>query len=220
MIVIATHNGKNNIEKLLTNLEELEIDDDVCIVDTGSSDKEHLEFLDEIKDINKFNLKLQIYHTQYRGFDSGAYIYAINNLVSDRYYFLHDSMIIKTIDYFKEIDKKLKPGIVVCLITFQSNFFANGEQTSFCISNFGTSVYNKGIFGPIFSILYEDAQKIDKSLLVYPYDKMTQMAMERGWSIIFEKYNLKIESLEGEKDDDKLYNDKYLYFTKFFPYRL
>ena len=45
------------------------------------------------------------------------------------------------------------------------------------------------------------------------------MAMERGWSIIFKKYNFTIKPIEGEKDD-RLFNDKYKTFTKEFPYRL
>jgi len=218
MIVISTNNGKKFLENLLRSLSDINSKIDVSIIDTQSTDEDSLTYLENLRNNNPFEFNIKVYTTPYRGFDSGAYIYAINNIVSDKFYFLQDSITIKSIDFFNEIDKKLKPGVVVPLITFQSNFYANGEQTNFCSSNFGTYIYDKGIFGPMFSILYEDCQKIDKSLLVYPYNKMTQMAMERGWSIIFEKYNFTIDPLEGEKDD-RIFNDEHLYFIKYFPYR-
>lgn len=219
MIVISTNNGESNLKKLLSSLNEIKINKPVSIIDTQSSDDNSLKYLDNISKNNPFDFEINFYQTPYRGFDTGAYIYAINNLVTGTFYFLQDSMVIKSEDYFKEIDRKIKPGVVVPLITFQSDFYANHEQTDFCISNFGTHQYEKGVFGPIFSILYEDCQKIDKSFLVYPHNKMTQMAMERGWSIIFDKYNFILDPLEGEKDDYKLFNDGYIYFSKNFPYR-
>ena len=219
MIVIATNNGKNYILNILSDLERIGIKEEISIIDTQSSDNSFL-FIKEIIDEKKFNLNISLYQTPYKGFDTGAYIYAINNFITDRFYFLQDSIRIKNKNFFLEIDKKIKTGTVIPIITFQENFYANHQQINFCINNFETSNYKKGIFGPMFSILYDDVKKIDKKLLVYPYDKNTQMAMERGWSIIFDKYNFNIEPLEGEKNDEKINNDSYYYFSKIFPYRL
>ena len=219
MIIIATNNGKNYIENLLSDLENLKTKEKISIIDTQSSDDSY-NFLNNIIEKRKFDLSIKLLQTPYRGFDSGAYIYAINNLISDKFYFLQDSIRIKNKNFFKEIDKKLSLNNIVCLITFQSNFYANYEQMKFCTDNFESIDYNKGIFGPMFAISYDDIKKIDKKFLIYPHDKNTQMAMERGWSIIFDKYNFSIDSLEGEKDDEKLFNDKYKYFSKLFPYRL
>jgi hypothetical protein len=219
MIVIATHNGKEYLKRLLSNLESFNLDKEIAIIDTMSSDKESLDFLYEITNKNLYNLNIKIHKTEYRGFDSGAYIYAINNLSAERFYFLQDSIIIKDREFFDITDNILESGVVTTFISFPSNFY-NTEQYNYCSSTFGTTDYDTGIFGPMFSILNEDIQKIDKSLLVYPKNKEQQMAMERGWSIIFKKYNFTIKPIEGEKDDDRLFNNKYKTFTKEFPYRL
>jgi len=48
---------------------------------------------------------------------------------------------------------------------------------------------------------------------------MLQMGMERGWSVLFEKYGLRLDSLEGSYDFDKLINDQYSQFRKIINYR-
>ena len=72
----------------------------------------------------------------------------------------------------------------------------------------------------MFCISYSDLQKLDSNLLIYPINKEQQNAMERCWSIIFKKYNLTIDSLEGEHNDFKINNDRYQFFTKIKPNRL
>jgi GT2 family glycosyltransferase len=104
MIVIATHNGKEHLKKLLSNLESFKLDKEISIIDTMSSNKESLDFLDEISTKNIYNLNINIYKTEYRGFDTGAYIYAINNLIAERFYFLQDSIIIKDRELFDITD--------------------------------------------------------------------------------------------------------------------
>jgi hypothetical protein len=220
MIIIATNNGKRNLIELLENLNELDLSCKVCIIDTGSTDQESLDFLNELDDVNNYNFEIEIYQTPYKGYDTGAYIYAINNIESDRYYFIQDSLRIKSKDFFNLIDDKLKPGVVVPLITFSSNLYDYQEQIEFCIKNFGSFEFEKGIFGPIFSILSEDVQKIDKKYLVYPTNKSLQMGMERGWAVIFGKYNFEIDPLEGDYDYNKLMTDQYKHFKKVLQYRL
>lgn len=220
MIVIATNNGKQYLQELLSDFENIKIEDEISIIDTQSTDKDSLNFLEELKTNSIYNLKINVHQTQYRGFDSGAYIYAINNIESDVFYFMQDSIRIKSIEYFNEIKRKLKVGTVVCLISFPSNFFDSHEQRDFCNTNFDSIDYDTGIFGPIFSITKDDIEKIDKKYLIYPKNKIQQMAMERGWSIIFKKYGITIESLEGSWNPTKLSNDEYVFFTKKFPYRM
>jgi hypothetical protein len=132
---------------------------------------------------------------------------------------MQDSIKIKSIDYFIEIDKRLKPGVVVPLITFGPNLYDENEQINFCYDNFDSIEYDKGIFGPIFAITNEDIQKIDKKYLVYPTNKMLQMGMERGWSILFKKYGFEIDPIEGNYDYTLLSNDGYTHFKKYLPYR-
>jgi len=219
MIIIATNNGKRNLSELLENLKEFSFGRKVCIIDTGSTDPESIDYLKELKEVTGYNFEIEIHQTSYKGYDTGAYIYAINNIESDRYYFIHDSLRIKSKDFFNLIDNKLKPGVVVPLITFGKDRYDSIEQLEFCIKNFGSPYYKKGIFGPMFSILSEDVQKIDKKYLVYPTNKTLQMGMERGWSLIFEKYNFDIDSLEGDYDFTKLISDRYVNFKKIIQYR-
>jgi hypothetical protein len=219
MIVIATNNGKKHLIELLENLNQLGIKYPVSIIDTQSTDQETVDFLNQITDNNPYNFKISVYQTPYRGFDSGAYMYAINNIKSDRFYFLQDSLRIKDPNFFNNINEKLKPGIVVPLITFASNLYDGPDQIEFCLNNFEDTKFTKGIFGPMFSVLNEDIQKIDKKFLIWPTNKRMQMGMERGWGILFDKYEFIIDSLEGDYDYGKLINDQYLQFKKIINYR-
>lgn len=215
MIIIATNNNKEILNNILTSLENNKIDKKISIIDTKSSDYNSLLFLEKIDKEKPYNLDINIYQTPYSGYDSGAYIYAIKNIISDKYYFLQDSLIIKSDKFFSEIDNKITTTIVP-LITFQENYYRDEEQKIFCRKNFGSDVYKKGIFGPSFSILRSTLNNInfDSLNITLPYNKNTQEAMERGWSVLFENNNITIDPLEGEKDDDKLFNDGYLYFKK------
>jgi hypothetical protein len=219
MIVIATNNGKPYLLELLKDFQKIGISDEIAIIDTQSTDAESLEFLESLKIKNEFGLNINVYKTPYRGFDTGAYIYAINNLKSDRFYFMQDSIKIKSIEYFNEINKRLKIGTIVPLITFGPHLYDENEQINFCYENFDSIEYDKGIFGPIFAITNEDVQKIDKKYLVYPTNKMLQMGMERGWAVLFKKYGFEIEPIEGAYDYSKLSNDGYSLFKKHLPYR-
>jgi hypothetical protein len=217
MIVVATNNGKNHLIDLILSLSNLNLD--VAIIDTQSTDQDSIDFLDQIKKNNPFKINIQVHQTPYRGFDTGAYIYAIRNIETERFYFIQDSLRIKDLNIFSEIDKKIKPGTVVPLITFSSNLYDNQEQADFCTEKFGTSNFEKGIFGPIFCGMRSDFKKIEDNLLTYPTNKNLQMAMERGWGILFNKYNFNIDPLEGDYNFEKLVRDEYFYFKKKFPYR-
>jgi hypothetical protein len=217
MIVIATNNGVNYLPNLLSDLEKFNITEEISIIDTQSSDSEFINYLDNLKSFNKFKLNINVYQTPYRGFDTGAYIYAIQNLKSDRFIFLHDSIRIKSVSFFNLIDEKLKTSNVVPIITFNGEWWDNQTQKDFSLKHFGTTIFDKGIFGPMFSISYLDSQKLNK--LIYPTDKLQQMAMERCWSIIFKNQNFTIDSLEGNHNDFKIDNDMYEYFTKIKVFR-
>ena len=219
MIVIATNNGKQNLIELLSNLNTIDFNCSVSVIDTGSTDRESIDFLEFLKVNSNYKFKIEVHQTSYKGYDTGAYIYAINNIESDRYYFIQDSIIIKSINFFELVDDKLQPGVVVPLITFGANLYDYQEQIDFCMFHFGECKFQKGTFGPMFSILKEDVNKIDKKYLVYPTNKSLQMGMERGWSVIFEKYNFDIDPLEGDYDYNKLMNDQYNNFKKIIQYR-
>ena len=217
MIVIATNNGINFLPNLLSDLEKFNITEEISIIDTQSSDSEFMDYLDNLKSFNKFKLNINVCQTPYKGFDTGAYIYAIQNLKSDRFIFLQDSIRIKNVGFFNLIEEKLKTSNVVTILTFEGGWWDNQTQKDFSLKHFGTTIFDKGIFGPMFSISYTDSQKL--SNLIYPTDKEQQNAMERCWSIIFKEQNFTIDCLEGIHNDFKINNDRYEYFTKIKPNR-
>jgi hypothetical protein len=219
MIVIATNNGMEFLPNLLSDLEKFNITEEISIIDTQSSDSEFIDYLENLKSFNKFKLKINIYKTPYKGFDTGAYIYAIQNLKSDRFIFLQDSIRIKSVDFFNLIEEKLKISNVVTILTFDGGFWGSQNQIDFSLKHFGTSVFETGIFGPMFSISYIDSQKLNKNLLIYPENKEQQNAMERCWCIIFKEQNFTIDCLEGSHIDYTINNDEYKYFTKIKPNR-
>lgn len=213
MIVIATNNGKEYLINLLNSLEFLEINIPISIIDTKSNNSDSLEFIDILKSNNPYKLNISVYSTPYRGYDTGAYIYAIKNIPSTRYIFLQDSIEIKSNIFFEIINSKLEDNVIVPLISFNNIGYDNIEEQDFCLKNFDTIQYNKGIFGPMFAVTKKTIDLIDKKYLICPTTKNEQMAMERGWAIIFEKYNFKINEMEFF-DYDKICNDKYSNFKK------
>ena len=44
MIVIATNNGKQNLIELLSNLNTIDFNCSVSVIDTGSTDRESIDF--------------------------------------------------------------------------------------------------------------------------------------------------------------------------------
>jgi hypothetical protein len=220
MIVIASHNGKAHLTDLLVNLESINLLGlDVSIIDTQSNELDTIEFLDSIAKTNPYNYTIHVHKTPYRGFDTGAYIYAINNIKADKFFFIQDSIRIKRQDFFKVIDNKLKLGTAVNLIQFNTNLYDSQEQKSFCQNAFNQVKYSKGVFGPMFSIYAEDIKRIKSDHLIYPINKMQQMGMERGWAILFDIYGITLDSLEGDYNFEMLVNDKYKYFKKLFNKR-
>ena len=92
MIIIATNNGKNYIENLLSDLENVKTKEKISIIDTQSSDDSY-NFLNKIIKKRKFDYIIKLLQTLFRDFDSVVYI--INNLISDRFYFSQDSIRMK-----------------------------------------------------------------------------------------------------------------------------
>ena len=231
MIVIATNNGKSLLTDLLFDLDNINPKCGVSIIDTQSTDLESQLFLNYLELENPYKFDIKVYRTPYKGYDSGAYMYAMNNIKADRFYFLQDSIRIKDPNIFENFDNKLKVGTVVPFIAFPGNLYDNQEQIDFCLKTYGRSEFTKGIFGPMFSILNEDVQKINKELLVYPTNKVLQMGLERGWAIIFDICGFNIEPLEEDADFslqnktdfaiswEKLLNDQFSQFKKIVCFR-
>jgi hypothetical protein len=217
MIVITTNNGKSHLERLLNELNNLDLlNHKVLVVDSGSSDIESLNYLENLKLNNSFKYNLTIDKTPYSGYDSGVIIYTIKNYEDDSYIFIHDSFSIKTNEFFTKMDELMnKKNVVVPLLIFNGNAYDNDSQKDFCKSKYGSEEYDSGIFASIFGISKKSLKKINKNKLYIPTNKNESRAMERCWWIIFNKSGLTIEPLEGVYDYNKIIKNEYHYFSKY-----
>jgi hypothetical protein len=207
MVVIATNNGYIYLKELLASMEFVEMcNEEIIIVDTMSDDTNHLEFLNEIESLYP-SLNIKVVTTPYRKFDTGAYIYAYQNYISDYYIFLHDSVTIKNVNFIKHIKDYLKKYNVVSYNSFQ--FLGNGgsEWLDFFKKNTGEETYKMGIFGPMFACNRIAFDAIDVDRLILPQTKNQQACYEGIWYTIFDKNDIEIFSIEMF---DNIFNSKYL----------
>lgn len=187
MIVIATNNGIKFLPKLLNSIDlHGSNGHKICIVDTGSTDEFSLNYINELdKD------KYIITKTEYKGYDTGAYIHAYLRFPDDEYIFLHDSMEVLTDDWIQDFKN---PHTDVCYYSTFNIAFDIPEQIS-KLTELG--IYNENtvncVFGPIFyikrSALDIIHNKVDLTKVI-PTCKMDQQGMERGWSMMIDSANI------------------------------
>lgn len=183
LIVVASYNGKEFLPRFLNSLEDHKKEDfDVLVVDTGTTDIESLNYLESIK------TKYKVERTPYKGYDTGAYIYAIKGHLYDEYIFLHDSLEVLSDNFINEFRGHQKD---VC---YYSNFclgYDNEEQRLHLVN---VGIFNgettHGCFGPIFYAkrnVLEDILKTFDVDKIIPTNKIQQQGMERGWPMMFDK---------------------------------
>jgi len=220
MIVISTNNGVKYLTEHLNNYVRMNINMPISIIDTISSDTDAIDLLERIRDKQEFaSLDISTYQTPYRGFDSGAIMWAMKNIDADKYYFLQDSIVIKDIDFFNQIDEKLRDNVVVPILKFHGMYWDNEEQVKWSIEKTGSYDADFGIFGPMFSILKTTSNRLVMDLDFYPETKNNQKAMERVWGVLFKRHGINIDSLCGDFNHQLLINDGYSLFKKYFPER-
>jgi glycosyltransferase involved in cell wall biosynthesis len=224
MIVIATNNGMEFLPRLLDSIKEHGwYGQDVCVVDTGSTDVEFLKYLNQLDDIDNRLYPFSLYVERVSsGYDTGAYkrAYEYNRSVEDLFIFLQDSVEIKSSNWFPAIMNKLQEGDVCAWLTF-GDWYDNQEQVDFVQKYFNEYRYEKGVFAPMFAIRTRDMDKVyEKTGIkdVQVYNKWTQQAMERGWAVAFEQAGLKLVSLDT-MNWERLRGDSYEHFKKSFPVR-
>ena len=218
MIVITTFNGKHYLESLLNELSNLNLyNHSVLIVDSGTDELESIDYLNFLKD-NKHNFKFNITvdKTKNPNYDSGVIHHALKYYNDESYIFIHDSSSIKNEECLLKIDNILSENenSVVPFIIFKETDWPSEEQKEFTNKNYGIKNNDYGIFASMFSITKKTANKIDLNKLTLPNNKEESRAMERCWSIIFEKHNINVIPLEGYYNHDDVVNDKYKYFKK------
>ena len=215
MIVIGTNNGRGWLSNSLKVLEGLKVEETIVIVDTGSNERDALEFHQSLtKGI--YDLDIQIESTPYKGYDSGAWIWAIANKEAEYYHFIQDSIVVNTKQYFRKAERILDEGKVASLLHFNPNQYDSFEQYLWVLEGFGTSEYKSGVFGPNFRINRDMRDKLNRLAIPIPTNKLEQMGMERGWGVLFNTMGFQIEAIEGDYNWDRLVNDDYELFTKRF----
>lgn len=220
MIVISTNNGVKFLTEHLNSYVQMNLHLPIAIIDTISTDEDAIQLLQTIKSKEEFaSLNITVYQTPYRGFDSGAIIWAMKNIDADRFYFVQDSIVIKDIDFFKQVDEKLRHNVAVPILIFDGTYWDNMEQVNWSIEKAGSYDTDFGIFGPMFSILKTTSNRLVSLLDFYPETKNNQKAMERVWGVLFKKHGITIDALCGHFNYYLLMNDGYPLFKKYFPER-
>lgn len=198
MIVIATHNGKQYVLDLLEDIKKTPSieNEHVLVLDTGSSSYDPKTLFNEIND-RKYKFKITTDITPYKGYDSGAYIYAYHKYIDTEYIFIQDSIRIRHErwnTYFKisseEIIAWATHPIIYDTYT-QKNWVKNKIYDYKEPQNL--------IFGPIFSISKKTLAEFDKKYGLanfIPRNKEQACGMERGWAALASSCNKKLKSVE------------------------
>lgn len=208
MIVIATHNGKSHLSKLLGDLQQFGIfNKDICVVDNQSTDKSHLNYLDELN-VNTYKV---LYNPE-STYELGAYKYALDNLKSEYWFCMQDSVRIKT-NIFEVVTPLLTDKNVYSFLTYECGAWDNSADIEFLMRNFGTTQYSRACFPSSYFAKNYVMQKV-KKYWILPTNKIECMAMERGASIIFDRAGIEIKGL-GEYEPTKSGDpDGYIFFSK------
>lgn len=218
-ISIATHNGHTYLHRCLQSLQDAKVTNPVKVIDMASDSEASIDYLKEISSRPSYDLDLQVCYTGKNHFETGAILYTFKEFPSDSYLFLQDSVSIKSPYFFEMLYSKLRPGNVVPLVTFPSNFYDSTQQYAFCLNNFGSTNFTKGIFGSIFACMHQDMERLSLDKIPSIDTKFKSCAMERGWSVLFEQARIYINPIEGSYSYWALLEDKYTTFTKTFGNR-
>ncbi|MBX3118674.1 MAG: hypothetical protein KF784_06385 [Fimbriimonadaceae bacterium] len=222
MIAIATNNGHKFLPELIESLETYGTDGhDVLIVDTGSSDPAATEYLGALESYNG-PFKLMVTQTPYKGYDTGAYLWAFRNFPADTYIFMQDSVLVKQPGWTKEFESRLSFGVgAVPWLTFPLQWDSE-EQVGFVTEKFQTTdLAPFGVFGPMFATTHDALSDLESQglLNVIPSNKHEQQAMERGWAFAFIKGGYGVRPIHSAFSADRIRHNQYSTLTKRLPKR-
>lgn len=213
LTVVATHNGFDYLEQSL-EAERQFGRWPVVVVDTCSSDPAFEEWAGNV---------CERFGAGYVRMDAPRYDFGAYRTVPqlepydevDAYWFKHDSLYLKTPQFYDILEKELpRQGFIGWhFFARWGSSFDNEEQRRWLVEQFGTDDYDYGFYGPniamkrqTFIDIYEDIRNVVVDT------KMKQQAMERGWAIIGKKRGLPMLFLENYKGD--VQGDSYQFFRK------
>ena len=223
MIVIACYNNIEIINTMLSSLvNTTNLDEDILIICT---DYEQISMVEHLKNLNKysnyFNLITDV--TPYKGYDTGAFIWAYKNYKSDYYIFLQESLVVNKNNWFEVFKSYRDSETLNTWCTFTMGW-DNEEQKINILSKINDNNYDLighplGVFGNMFQISYESLKKIDKKYDLENFIPTSKVlgscGMERGWSYLAVNCGLKINNVDGFfSSNENDYIDK-LFLKKF-----
>lgn len=214
MIVIATNNGKQFLEKLIPALEKWGTGGHkVAFIDTGSTDGSWDYLVEHVRRLHTSRYPEQgewiLDKTPFKGYDTGAYIYAYRKYPEETYLFMHDSCRPDGFDWVKRFEEKMDPyaltsGSVGAVgITVYEGLFCHPDQPVWLdsVMPFKCAEVNAplGVGGPIF---YTSKNVLDQAEAFgcfkhFPSKKIEQMAMEGGWGMIMHYLGYRVVSATG-----------------------
>jgi hypothetical protein len=199
MIVLATHDRVDLLESMLNKLNEINLNGhEVLIIDTNSTNQDYLNYFNQIKEKYNFNF----IRLNYTCWESGAYIYALQNFPSSKYIFLQDSLYITNSNLFIDIDNLLDHYDVVPFFNFKY-IYDHDQQKEWAEEGLNpSSLPEYGIFGPIFGATSKILQKLPSEWLKYPTEKYQGNGMERRWSLMFHLINANKYYLDKATDEE------------------
>lgn len=214
MIVIATYNDISYLNNLLDGLNTTEnLNENVLVVCTDSQQREMVDYVNTLPNNNNYNFNILVDVTPYRGYDSGAYIYAFKNYIDDYYIFLQDSITIKSPEWLNYFKEKRDENTVNPILVFSLSW-DNSEQVAWVQDKLGAhfNVPNVGIFGPIFQISRKSLIKMD---MLYDLNRFIpghkiigQQGMERGWAYLAINSGIMIDTIDGAYYGESSFNSR------------
>lgn len=208
LIVIPTNNGFKLLDDLLHSIND---DIPILVVDTGSDDEAHLEYLRELANNQLFkeDARIMVDYTPMRGYACGAKLWAYWNYPAKNYLFLQDSLIAIESDIlapFKakmplRVDKKNLAAIDRGAVGWASfNFeFDPGLQEAAMRYMYGDHIPQYGIFGPIFYTNRDSLEELEKAGLLptYPTHANGAQGLERAWAMVFKGAGMEVNFIHN-----------------------
>jgi hypothetical protein len=195
LVVIATH-GDTSASLALT-LNAIPATQPVAVVQTGKHSP-------EVSVLCATYPNVVYLRTPYRGYDTGAYLWAYFQIPSKAYLFMQDSCTPREKDFIEQFAAKM-PGRfgAVGWSSFTMKCWDSDDQCKATSWMYGDSQKwpRYGIFGPIFYTTRESLDLLwEEGLLpMPPMHKQQQQAMERAWAICFHRAGMTVNFLVEEE---------------------
>jgi hypothetical protein len=203
LVVVATHNGKKYLEKLLPTIEY-----NYVVIDTGSDEQESIDYFNNLE-CEKVRIP--------GGYCVAAYEYAYRHYDFEEYFFMHDSMIVKKNNFIEDFRAK---GEVVAWLKF-TLAPEHGRDYMARIPGDPNNVPPNAIFGPLFYANRNVMKTIEEKGLFPPHPtcRGEQVACESGYAICFHRAGFPIGYVE-EMDNERIdVRRDYILFDKLRPNR-